>query len=68
MKNKFKNKYVFYLSNNFINLILLISPLIIIFRILKKKEDKKRFKEKFSFFSKKKFKGKFNMVSWSKCW
>ena len=40
-----------------INLILLISPLIIIFRLLKKKEDLKRYKEKFCTFSKKKIKG-----------
>ena len=41
-----------------INLITLISPLIIIIRLLKKKEDPKRFKEKFCFFSKKKKRGK----------
>ncbi|MDB9826009.1 3-deoxy-D-manno-octulosonic acid transferase [Candidatus Pelagibacter sp.] len=41
-----------------INLIILISPIIILIRILKKKEDPKRFKEKFCFFSKKKIKGK----------
>jgi len=41
-----------------INLIFLISPLIIIFRLIKKKEDIIRFKEKFCFFSKKKFKKK----------
>jgi 3-deoxy-D-manno-octulosonic-acid transferase len=41
-----------------INLITLISPLIIILRLLKKKEDPKRFKEKFCLFSKKKKKGK----------
>ena len=39
-------------------LILIISPIILIIRLLKKKEDLKRFKEKFSFFSKKKEKGK----------
>ena len=37
-----------------INFILFISPLIIFFRLLKKKEDPKRFKEKFCYFSKKK--------------
>ena len=37
-----------------LNLIFLLSPLIIIYRLLKKKEDIKRFKEKFCFFSKKK--------------
>ena len=41
-----------------INLILLISPLIIVFKLLKKKEDYKRFKEKFCTISKKKIKGK----------
>ena len=39
-------------------IILLISPLIILYRILKKKEDKVRFKEKFCFFSKKRKPGK----------
>ena len=41
-----------------INLIFLISPLIIIFRLLKKKEDPKRFKEKFCSFSEKPGQGK----------
>ena len=41
-----------------INLIILISPIIILIRLLKKKEDLIRFKEKFGFFSKKKPKGK----------
>ncbi len=41
-----------------INLILLISPLIIIIRLLKKKEDPIRFKEKFCFFSQKRIPGK----------
>ena len=41
-----------------INLIFLLSPIIIIIRLLKKKEDLKRFKEKFCFFSKKRGKGK----------
>ena len=41
-----------------INLILLLSPIIIIFRLFKKKEDFRRFKEKFCFFSKKRKKGK----------
>ena len=39
-------------------LILILSPVILIIRLLKKKEDPKRFKEKFSFFSNKKIKGK----------
>jgi 3-deoxy-D-manno-octulosonic-acid transferase len=42
----------------FINLILVISPLIIIFRFFKKKEDPIRFREKLGFFSKKKKSGK----------
>ena len=41
-----------------INLVLVFSPFILLFRILKKKEDKKRFVEKFCFFSKKRKKGK----------
>ena len=41
-----------------INLVLLISPLILIFRLIKKKEDLYRFKEKFCFFDKKKTNGK----------
>ena len=47
-----------FLYRSLINLIFLISPLIIILRILKKKEDKKRFKEKFCFFSKERGNGK----------
>ena len=41
-----------------INLIFLLSPLILIFRLLKKKEDVRRFKEKFCIFSKNKNSGK----------
>ena len=41
-----------------INLIFLLSPLILIFRLLKKKEDVRRFKEKFCIFSKKRNSGK----------
>ena len=40
-----------------INIIFILSPLIIIFRLLKKKENLKRFKEKFCFFSKNRGKG-----------
>ena len=40
-----------------INIILLLSPIIVIFRLIKKKEDIKRFKEKFCFFSEKNLKG-----------
>ena len=42
----------------FINLILILSPLIILARLLKKKEDYIRFREKFGFFSKNRSKGK----------
>ena len=41
-----------------INIIFLISPLIIIYRLIKKKEDIKRFKEKLCFFTKKNIYGK----------
>ena len=37
-----------------INIVFIFSPIIIIFRLIKKKEDIFRFKEKFCFFSKKK--------------
>ena len=40
------------------SLIILFSPIIILIRIFKKKEDKIRFKEKFCFFSKKRSPGK----------
>ena len=40
-----------------INLIIIFSPLIILIRLIKKKEDLKRYKEKFAFFSKKRTKG-----------
>ena len=42
----------------FINLILIFSPLIILVRLLKKKEDLIRFREKLGFFKKNRFKGK----------
>ena len=41
-----------------INLIFILSPVLIIFRVFQKKEDLKRFKEKFCFFSKSKKKVK----------
>ncbi len=41
-----------------INIIFLLSPIIILFRLIKKKEDLKRFKEKFCYFSEKKNSGK----------
>jgi 3-deoxy-D-manno-octulosonic-acid transferase len=42
----------------FINLVFIISPLIILIRIIKKKENPNRFKEKLGFFTKKRSKGK----------
>ena len=41
-----------------ITILLIISPFIILFRIIKNKEDKKRFKEKFSIYSEKRRRGK----------
>jgi 3-deoxy-D-manno-octulosonic-acid transferase len=41
-----------------INLIVIFSPIIVLVRLLKKKEHPTRFKEKFGFYSKKKLKGK----------
>ena len=41
-----------------LTIILIFSPIIIIFRIIKNKEDKKRFIEKFSISSKKRYRGK----------
>ena len=49
---------MFLLYQIIIFIILIFSPLIIIIRILKNKEDKKRFIEKFSITSKKRAKGK----------
>ena len=49
---------MFFLYQIIISLIILISPFIIIFRIFKNKEDKKRFVEKFSISTKKRNKGK----------
>tara|TARA_B110000483_G_scaffold170640_1_gene201849 strand:- start:501 stop:1763 length:1263 start_codon:yes stop_codon:yes gene_type:complete len=48
---------MFFLYQILISILLIFSPLIIGFRILKKKEDKKRFKEKFCFPSKKRIAG-----------
>ena len=45
---------MFFLYQILVSILLIFSPLIISFRIFKKKEDKKRFKEKFCFPSKKK--------------
>ena len=41
-----------------INIVFIISPLIILIRLFKKKEDIKRFKEKYCIFSKKRKNGK----------
>ena len=49
---------MFFIYRILTNLILFISPFIIILRLFKKKEDLIRFKEKFCFFTKKKLKGK----------
>ncbi len=49
---------MFFIYNILINIVFFFSPLIIIVRILKKKEDIKRFREKFSFFTKKRRSGK----------
>jgi 3-deoxy-D-manno-octulosonic-acid transferase len=49
---------MFFLYQIFFTILILISPIIIFFRIIKNKEDKKRFVEKFSIFSKKRVKGK----------
>ena len=47
-----------FLYRIFINIVIFFSPLIILIRILKGKEDPSRYKEKFSFFSKRKKRGK----------
>ena len=49
---------MFFIYRILANLILIISPIIIFIRLLKKKEHPTRFKEKFSFFTKKKMTGK----------
>ena len=41
-----------------ISFIIIFSPIIVFYRLLKKKEHHKRFKEKFCFFTKKKISGK----------
>jgi len=48
---------MFFLYQTALSILLLISPIIIFFRIIKNKEDKSRYKEKFSVASKKRFKG-----------
>ena len=47
-----------FLYRIFINIVIFFSPLIVLIRILKGKEDPSRYKEKFSFFSKRKKRGK----------
>ena len=49
---------MFFIYRILINLIILFSPLIFLSRVIKNKEDKFRFKEKFCFFSKKRGNGK----------
>ena len=49
------------------NILFLLSPIIFVFRILKKKEDINRFQEKYCIYSKKKF-SKNNMVSCGQRW
>ena len=49
---------MFFLYQILVNLILIISPIIIIIRLIKKREHPFRFKEKFGFYSKKKLPGK----------
>jgi len=49
---------MFFFYRILINLILFLSPIIILIRLLQKKEDPLRFKEKLGFYSKKKLKGK----------
>jgi len=49
---------MFFLYNIFGFIIIIFSPIIILLRIIKKKEDPKRFKEKLCLFSKNKSKGK----------
>ena len=48
---------MFFLYQILISILLIFSPLIIAFRVIKRKEDKKRFKEKFCFPSKKRVAG-----------
>ena len=59
---------MFFLYNIIGFVIIVFSPIIFLVRILKKKEDPKRFKEKLCIFSKKKSKRKSYMDTWLKCW
>ena len=49
---------MFFIYQIFISSIIIISPLIILIRLVNGKEDKKRFKEKFSLINRKPLKGK----------
>tara|TARA_Y100000816_G_scaffold292265_1_gene286669 strand:+ start:965 stop:2215 length:1251 start_codon:yes stop_codon:yes gene_type:complete len=49
---------MFFLYQIIVSILIIISPIIIIYRLIKKKEDFTRFKEKFSFPTKKRIKGK----------
>ena len=49
---------MFFLYQIFVTILLVISPIILLVRIIKKKEDKKRFTEKLSIPSKKRIKGR----------
>ena len=49
---------MFFFYKILINLIYLLSPIIVLIRLIQRKEDLLRFKEKLGFFSKKKIKGK----------
>ena len=54
--------------NLLIYIVIILSPFIILFRLIKGKEDLNRFKEKFCFFSKYNYKKKkINMVSRIQC-
>ena len=58
---------MFFIYKFLINIVFFFSPLILIIRLIKEKEDPKRFKEKIDFFFKKRKKGNLDMVSWRKC-
>ena len=49
---------MFFIYQILITILIILSPIIIFFRILKKKEDVLRFREKFCFFSRRRAKGK----------
>ena len=49
---------VLFIYRSLINIIFILSPIIVLIRIVKKKEDLNRFKEKFCIFSYKKIKKK----------